>query len=165
MEMNTRLQVEHPVTEMVTNMDLVEWQFKVCQTNFLVSNNTLFVFLKTDQNFRLQVANGEKLPVTQEDIKLNGHAFEARVYAEDPERGFLPGAGKLEYLSTPQESAHVRVETGVREGDSISVYYDPMIAKLVVWGKDREEALLKFADNLTQFNVSNTFLEHHQLKS
>ncbi|KAK6644540.1 hypothetical protein RUM43_000807 [Polyplax serrata] len=128
MEMNTRLQVEHPVTEMVTGTDLVEWQFKV--------------------------ANGEKLPLTQDEIKLRGHAFEARIYAENPDQNFLPGAGSLEYLRTPFENEDVRVETGVRQGDEISVYYDPMIAKLVVWGSDRENALLKFTENLTNFNVA-----------
>lgn len=101
----------------------------------------------------LQVANGEKLPLTQDDIKLRGHAFEARIYAEDPSQNFLPGAGNLEYLRTPTENYDVRVETGVRQGDEISVYYDPMIAKLVVWGSDRTEALLKITDKLTQFNV------------
>lgn len=128
MEMNTRLQVEHPVTEMVTNTDLVEWQFKV--------------------------ANGEKLPLKQEEILLNGHAFEARIYAEDPKNQFLPGAGKLEYLKTPVNNSDVRVETGVRQGDDISVYYDPMIAKLVVWGSGRDEAILKFHDKLTKFHVA-----------
>lgn len=90
----------------------------------------------------------------QEDIKLNGHAFEARIYAEDPCHEFLPGAGHLDYLKTPLNSSDVRVETGVRQGDDISVYYDPMIAKLVVWGNDRHEALLKFNHKLTEFHVS-----------
>lgn len=102
----------------------------------------------------MQVANGEKLPLTQDEIKLRGHAFEARIYAENPDQNFLPGAGSLEYLRTPFENEDVRVETGVRQGDEISVYYDPMIAKLVVWGSDRENALLKFTENLTNFNVS-----------
>lgn len=87
MEMNTRLQVEHPITEMITNVDLVEWQLKI--------------------------AAGEPLPVRQEDITRHGHAFEARVYAEDPRGGFLPGAGTLEYLSPPESGPDVRVETGV----------------------------------------------------
>lgn len=93
------------------------------------------------------------MPLKQENIQLNGHAFEARIYAEDPNNQFLPGAGKLEYLKTPLNSSDVRVETGVRQGDDISVYYDPMIAKLVIWGSDRDEALLKFQDKITKFHV------------
>ncbi|MEX0955476.1 MAG: acetyl/propionyl/methylcrotonyl-CoA carboxylase subunit alpha [Rhizobiaceae bacterium] len=118
MEMNTRLQVEHPVTEMVTGVDLVEWQ--------------------------LRVAAGEKLPMAQEDIRLSGHAFEARIYAEDASRGFLPATGTLHHLSFPTaatEGAEIRVETGVRQGDAISPFYDPMIAKLVVHAGDRASAL------------------------
>ncbi|XP_011050855.1 PREDICTED: methylcrotonoyl-CoA carboxylase subunit alpha, mitochondrial isoform X3 [Acromyrmex echinatior] len=115
MEMNTRLQVEHPITEAITGLDLVEWQ--------------------------LRVASGEKLPLKQEQITLNGHAFEARIYAENPRNGFLPGAGHLLYLKPPEATDNVRVETGVRQNDEVSVHYDPMIAKLVVWGKDRSEAL------------------------
>ncbi|KAF5291027.1 hypothetical protein FQR65_LT11480 [Abscondita terminalis] len=127
MEMNTRLQVEHPVSEMITGTDLVEWQIKI--------------------------ASGERLPVNQNDIKLNGHAFESRIYAEDPANGFLPGAGPLTYLKTPMTTDDVRVETGVREGDEVSVHYDPMIAKLVVWGKDREEALMKMKSKLSEYNI------------
>ncbi|XP_015515079.1 methylcrotonoyl-CoA carboxylase subunit alpha, mitochondrial [Neodiprion lecontei] len=127
MEMNTRLQVEHPVTEAITGTDLVEWQ--------------------------LTVAAGEKLPLTQEEIKLAGHAFEARIYAEDPNNGFLPGAGPLLHLTTPEMSADVRVETGVRQGDQVSVHYDPMIAKLVVWGKDRSEAIGKLGAKLAEYNI------------
>ena len=82
---------------------------------------------------------GEKIPLKQEEIQLNGHSIEARVYAEDPENGFLPGAGKLVYLKNPEDDEHTRVETGVRTGDDVSQYYDPMIAKLVVWGNDRQE--------------------------
>ena len=115
MEMNTRLQVEHPVTEMVTGLDLVEWQ--------------------------LRVAAGEPLPLAQDDIHLSGHAFEARLYAEDPARNFLPGSGRLERLVFPAGSDTLRIETGVREGDVISVHYDPMIAKLVSHGHDRDAAL------------------------
>lgn len=118
MEMNTRLQVEHPVTEMVTGLDLVEWQ--------------------------LRVAAGERLPATQEEIQLAGHAFEARLYAEDAARGFLPATGTLHHLKFPQTAAagtQMRIETGVRAGDAISPFYDPMIAKLVVHGKDRPAAL------------------------
>lgn len=128
MEMNTRLQVEHPITEMITGTDLVEWQIKV--------------------------ASGEKLPLSQENINLKGHAFEARIYAEDPRGGFLPGAGHLSYLSTPEASEDTRIETGVREGDEVSVHYDPMIAKLVVWGKDRDEALSKLKAKLREYNIA-----------
>ncbi len=118
MEMNTRLQVEHPVTEMITGVDLVEWQ--------------------------LRVASGEKLPRTQDQISLSGHAFEARLYAEDAAKGFLPAIGTLHHLRFPEQApaeATMRIETGVREGDAISPYYDPMIAKLVVHGNDRAAAL------------------------
>ncbi len=118
MEMNTRLQVEHPVTEMVTGIDLVEWQ--------------------------LRVAAGEALPKSQNQIALSGHAFEARIYAEDPARGFLPATGTLHHLEFPEAApphAELRVETGVRAGDAISPFYDPMIAKLVVHAEDRPAAL------------------------
>uniref|UniRef100_A0AAR2KDP8 Methylcrotonoyl-CoA carboxylase subunit alpha, mitochondrial n=1 Tax=Pygocentrus nattereri TaxID=42514 RepID=A0AAR2KDP8_PYGNA len=127
MEMNTRLQVEHPVSEMITGTDLVEWQ--------------------------LRVAAGEKLPLSQSDIVLRGHSFEARIYAEDPSNDFLPGAGHLRHLSTPQPDEHTRIETGVREGDEVSVHYDPMIAKLVVWGEDRSAALKKLRYCLRQYNI------------
>ncbi|XP_037795955.1 methylcrotonoyl-CoA carboxylase subunit alpha, mitochondrial-like [Penaeus monodon] len=127
MEMNTRLQVEHPISEMITNTDLVEWQ--------------------------LRVAAGEPLPLTQEQIQLSGHSFEARIYAEDPNSGFLPGAGPLDHLSTPQASKDVRIETGVREGDEVSVHYDPMIAKLVVWGHDRSSALNLLTTCLADYNI------------
>ena len=119
MEMNTRLQVEHPVTEMISGVDLVEWQ--------------------------LRVAAGEPLPKTQEEIRLDGHAFEARLYAEDATKGFLPATGTLHHLKFPETALRrereLRVETGVRAGDSISPYYDPMIAKLVSHGPDRASAL------------------------
>nr|XP_055074817.1 methylcrotonoyl-CoA carboxylase subunit alpha, mitochondrial [Misgurnus anguillicaudatus] len=127
MEMNTRLQVEHPVSEMITGTDLVEWQ--------------------------LRVAAGEKLPLTQEEIVLRGHSFEARIYAEDPNNNFLPGAGPLLHLSTPQADQCTRIETGVREGDEVSAHYDPMIAKLVVWGEDRSAALKKLRYCLRQYNI------------
>jgi 3-methylcrotonyl-CoA carboxylase alpha subunit len=117
MEMNTRLQVEHPVTEMITGLDLVEWQLKV--------------------------AAGEPLPLAQADVPLRGHALEVRVYAEDPARDYLPQTGKLVHLAMPSESAHVRVDTGVVQGDSVSVFYDPMIAKLVVWDEDRPRAVTR----------------------
>merc|ERR1719278_2082026 len=128
MEMNTRLQVEHPVTEMITNTDLVEWQ--------------------------LRAAAGEKLPVTQEELKLTGWSFEARIYAEDPNNSFMPGAGPLEYLATPAPADDVRIETGVRQADQVSVHYDPMIAKLVVRGPDRLSALMKLRSCLAEYNIS-----------
>jgi 3-methylcrotonyl-CoA carboxylase alpha subunit len=113
MEMNTRLQVEHPVTEMVTGLDLVKLQ--------------------------LAVAAGGKLPFKQSDLELNGHAIEARIYAENPAKGFLPSTGTLRHLRLPEDTA--RVDTGVRQGDTITPHYDPMIAKLIVWGEDRQIAL------------------------
>ncbi|KAH0517083.1 Methylcrotonoyl-CoA carboxylase subunit alpha, mitochondrial [Microtus ochrogaster] len=127
MEMNTRLQVEHPVTEMITGTDLVEWQFRI--------------------------AAGEKIPLSQEEIPLRGHAFEARIYAEDPDNNFMPGAGPLVHLSTPQADMSTRIETGVRQGDEVSVHYDPMIAKLVVWAEDRPSALSKLRYSLHQYNI------------
>lgn len=127
MEMNTRLQVEHPVTEMITGTDLVEWQ--------------------------LRVAAGEKIPLSQEEITLQGHAFEARIYAEDPTNNFMPGAGPLVHLSTPPADLSTRIETGVRQGDEVSVHYDPMIAKLVVWAADRQAALTKLRYSLHQYNI------------
>ncbi len=130
MEMNTRLQVEHPVTEMITGQDLVEWQ--------------------------LRVAAGETLPLQQADITINGHAFEARIYAEDPDNDFLPVTGTLSYLEAPQENAHTRVDTGVRQGDEVSVYYDPMIAKLIVWDEDRTKALRRLAKALSEYRISGT---------
>jgi len=114
MEMNTRLQVEHPVTEMITGQDLVEWQ--------------------------LRVATGEPLPLRQDQLQIRGHALEARIYAEDAARGFLPSTGRLLHLSPPAESLNVRVDTGVEEGDEITPHYDPMIAKLIVWDGSLENA-------------------------
>jgi 3-methylcrotonyl-CoA carboxylase alpha subunit len=134
MEMNTRLQVEHPVTEMVTGQDLVEWQ--------------------------LRVAADEPLPLTQPQLKLDGHAIEARIYAEHPARGFLPSTGTLKHLRMPEgvefaidaaglgepgRKAPVRIDSGVREGDTITPFYDPMIAKLIVHGATREEALARLS--------------------
>lgn len=127
MEMNTRLQVEHPVTEMITGQDLVQWQ--------------------------LLVAQGELLPKQQDELVLNGHAFEARVYAEDPNNDFLPSTGTLKLLAPPQENEHVRVDTGVLQGDDVSPFYDPMIAKLIVWDKDRKTALAKLASALSDYHV------------
>ena len=128
MEMNTRLQVEHPVTEMVTGTDLVEWQ--------------------------LRVAAGEPLPAAQDDLSIRGHAVEARVYAEDPERGFLPATGVLAHLAAPEESAHLRVDRGVRGGDAVTSHYDPMIAKVVAHGADRSAALERLSDALRAFEIA-----------
>lgn len=128
MEMNTRLQVEHPVTEMITGQDLVEWQ--------------------------LRVADGETLPLSQDQIRIRGHAFEARIYAEDPANDFLPASGTLTYLQPPETSPHVRVDTGVLQGDEVSVYYDPMIAKLVVWDENRDKALSRLTRALSEYRIS-----------
>ncbi len=119
MEMNTRLQVEHPVTEAITGQDLVEWQ--------------------------LLVAAGGKLPLRQEELRIDGHAVEVRLYAEDPARNFLPSTGTLVHLRLPRENAHVRVDTGVREGDTVSPFYDPMIAKVIVHDRDRTSAMRRMA--------------------
>ncbi|OBY74791.1 acetyl/propionyl/methylcrotonyl-CoA carboxylase subunit alpha [Acinetobacter gyllenbergii] len=127
MEMNTRLQVEHPVTEMITGEDLVEWQ--------------------------LRVAHGEPLPKLQHQLQIHGHALEARIYAEEPEKGFLPAIGKIDYLHYPTQNQFVRVDSGIVEGDEITTYYDPMIAKLIVWGKNREAALIQMQHALSQFHV------------
>ncbi|WP_432240255.1 acetyl/propionyl/methylcrotonyl-CoA carboxylase subunit alpha [Herbaspirillum robiniae] len=139
MEMNTRLQVEHPVTEMITGQDLVEWQ--------------------------LRVASGEPLPLKQDQLRIAGHAIEARIYAENPEKGFLPSIGTLARMRTASavefrlhqgdvsQPAAVRIDSGVREGDAISPFYDPMIAKLIVWGADREAALRNMSRALAQYQV------------
>src|SRR5580704_17224079 len=115
LEMNTRLQVEHPVTEMILGIDLVEWQ--------------------------LRIASGEALPLTQEEVRASGHAFEARVYAEDPRRDFLPTSGRLSALIWPAPSAHVRIDAGVAPGDSVGTHYDALLAKLIVGARDRDAAL------------------------
>ncbi|QPT39055.1 Acetyl-/propionyl-coenzyme A carboxylase alpha chain [Oligella ureolytica] len=126
MEMNTRLQVEHPVTEMITGYDLVEWQ--------------------------LRIANKEPIPVQQADLAINGHAIEVRIYAENPDNDFLPSIGQLSHLSFPEHlsfiNAPIRVDSGIREGDRISPFYDPMIAKLIVWGVDREQAIARMCQAL-----------------
>jgi 3-methylcrotonyl-CoA carboxylase alpha subunit len=152
MEMNTRLQVEHPVTEMITGLDLVEWQ--------------------------LRVADGQALPLQQQQLALRGHAIEARIYAENPEKGFLPATGILHYLRTPAAvsfqvysdgpvepltvrvpapvlaPAPVRIDSGFAQGDTISPFYDPMIAKLIVWGADRREALTRMVAALQACRVA-----------
>jgi 3-methylcrotonyl-CoA carboxylase alpha subunit len=127
MEMNTRLQVEHPVTEMITGLDLVEWQLKV--------------------------AAGEPLPLAQEQLRIHGHALEARIYAEDPDKGFLPSIGRLIHLAPPTETINVRVDTGVEQDDEISPHYDPMIAKLIVWDETRERALARMLQALADYRV------------
>ncbi|KAI5817732.1 carbamoyl-phosphate synthase L chain, ATP binding domain-containing protein [Pyronema omphalodes] len=130
MEMNTRLQVEHPVTEMVCGQDLVAWQ--------------------------VMVASGLPLPLTQEQVEaqLTGHAFEARIYAENPEKGFIPDSGKLLHLSTPKTTEDVRIDSGFRQGDELTTFYDPMIAKLIVRGSNREEALAKLRLALEDYQVA-----------
>jgi 3-methylcrotonyl-CoA carboxylase alpha subunit len=130
MEMNTRLQVEHPVTEMVTGIDIVEWQ--------------------------LRVAAGEALPLSQSEITLRGHALEARIYAEDPQRGFLPSTGTLHYLRFPERirGAELRIDSGVQEGDAISHYYDPLIAKLIVHAENRSNAIAAISDALGQTRIA-----------
>ena len=128
MEMNTRLQVEHPVTEMITGLDLVEWQ--------------------------LRVAAGEPLPLKQAELMLRGHAIEARLYAEDPARDFLPQTGRLAHLSFPADAADLRTDTGVESGAAITPYYDPMIAKLIAWGEDRPAALARLAAALDEVEIA-----------
>jgi 3-methylcrotonyl-CoA carboxylase alpha subunit len=127
MEMNTRLQVEHPVTEFITSEDLVEWQ--------------------------IAVANNLPLPKTQEALSIKGHAFEARIYAEDPENEFLPSTGLIESLIEPIRSQYVRIDSGVVSGDEVSIYYDPMIAKLVVWAENRDQALALLIQSLKQYMI------------
>ncbi|MEO6929956.1 MAG: acetyl/propionyl/methylcrotonyl-CoA carboxylase subunit alpha [Casimicrobiaceae bacterium] len=128
MEMNTRLQVEHPVTEMITGLDLVEWQ--------------------------LRVAAGEPLPRRQDEVAIDGHAIEARIYAEDPQRDFLPSIGKITHWKMPAVTPNVRVDTGFRAGDSVTPYYDPMLAKLIVHGEDRPAALRQMRAALAQCEIA-----------
>jgi 3-methylcrotonyl-CoA carboxylase alpha subunit len=134
MEMNTRLQVEHPVTEAICGVDLVEWQ--------------------------LRIAAGEALPLQQKDLKINGHAIEARLYAEDPQNGFLPSSGKIWHLAWPRAAEfkvaqdELRIDTGVRQGDTITPHYDPMIAKVIAHGATRDEALDKLAAGLSQIKIA-----------
>jgi len=133
MEMNTRLQVEHPVTEMVTGQDLVKWQ--------------------------LMVASGSELPLTQEEVRIHGHSFEVRIYAEDPQNDFLPASGKLNFLREPEQSKHVRIDSGIRENDVISNFYDPMISKLIVWDESRPRALQRLVHSLESYQISG--LKHN----
>jgi len=128
MEMNTRLQVEHPVTEYITGLDLVEWQ--------------------------LRVASGEQLPESWGGLEINGHAIEVRLYAEDALNGFLPSTGLITHLAMPEPGPHMRIDSGVRAGDVISVHYDPMIAKLIVWGEDRDMAVRRMCDALSATAVA-----------
>jgi acetyl/propionyl-CoA carboxylase alpha subunit len=127
LEMNTRLQVEHPVTEEITGLDLVEWQ--------------------------IRVARGEKLPKSQDEIVCNGHAIEVRVYAEDAMNGFTPDIGTLERYRIPSGKS-VRVDDAFLEGMEIPIYYDPMIAKLVVWGKTRKEAIARCIEAIDDYQIS-----------
>ncbi|RDS85613.1 acetyl/propionyl/methylcrotonyl-CoA carboxylase subunit alpha [Dyella psychrodurans] len=127
MEMNTRLQVEHPVTEETLGLDLVEWQ--------------------------LRVAAGEALPLRQEQVEAHGHAIEVRLYAEDPDQNFLPGSGKLRVLKLPAPSRHVRLDGGVIEGDTVTIFYDPMIAKLIVYDADRTQALQRLREALAECEI------------
>src|SRR5688572_8484221 len=127
MEMNTRLQVEHPVTEMITGLDLVEWQ--------------------------LRVAAGEALPLAQAQIARHGHAVEARLYAEDADRGFLPSTGTIRELAWPETSDHLRIDTGVDAGDSVTVHYDPMLAKVICWAPDRAQAFARLRAALERVDI------------
>ncbi|MGQ0529125.1 MAG: acetyl/propionyl/methylcrotonyl-CoA carboxylase subunit alpha [Panacagrimonas sp.] len=127
MEMNTRLQVEHPVTEMITGLDLVEWQ--------------------------IRVAAGESLPLTQAQVPLRGHSIEVRIYAEEPDKGFLPSIGRLAYFAPPPASDHVRVDSGVEQNDAVSPHYDPMLAKLIVWDHNREGACDRMLKALADFHI------------
>ncbi len=127
MEMNTRLQVEHPVTEMITGEDLVEWQ--------------------------IRVASGFKLPKQQDELRWKGHAFEVRIYAETPHNNFLPATGRITYLATPDVNEHVRIDTGITENSEVTVFYDPMIAKLIVWDKDRSRALHRLDKALQSYLI------------
>jgi 3-methylcrotonyl-CoA carboxylase alpha subunit len=126
-EMNTRLQVEHPVTELITGIDLVEWQ--------------------------LRVAFGEKLPLTQDEIRLNGHAIEARVYAENPHKNFMPSVGKIRTWRMPEASNGLRIDAGYREGDAVSPHYDAMLAKVIAWAPTRDAAIERLNRGLEDSDV------------
>jgi len=143
MEMNTRLQVEHPVTEMVTGQDLVYWQLKV--------------------------AEGAKLPLTQDEVEAQmasrGHAIEARIYAENPDQGFIPDSGRLVYVRTPAITEDIRIDAGFVAGDEVSAHYDPMIAKLIVRGATREEAIRKLAAALEEYEIAGPITNIEFLKA
>ena len=126
-EMNTRLQVEHPVTELITGIDLVEWQ--------------------------LRVAFGEKLPLTQDEIRLNGHAIEARVYAENPHKNFMPSVGRIKTWRMPEALDGLRIDAGYREGDAVSPHYDAMLAKVIAWAPTRDEAIDRLNRGLEDTDV------------
>jgi acetyl-CoA carboxylase biotin carboxylase subunit len=126
LEMNTRIQVEHPVTEEITGLDLVQWQ--------------------------IRIANGEVLDITQDEVSLSGHAIEARITAQDPDKDFAPSTGKITRWNAPG-FGHVRMDTHVYAGFEISPFYDPMIAKLIVWGRDRDEAVNRLSAALREFHV------------
>jgi 3-methylcrotonyl-CoA carboxylase alpha subunit len=138
MEMNTRLQVEHPVTEMITGVDLVEWQ--------------------------IRIARGEKLPKTQDDLKIGGHAIEVRLYAEDPEREFLPAIGQLRHLQFPEPSPHIRVDTGFAPGDAITPEFDPLIAKIIAWGETRTAAIQNLSGALAVTEIAGLFTNLYFLR-
>lgn len=131
LEMNTRLQVEHPVTEFITGLDLVE--------------------------LMIRAAAGEKLPLKQSEVKLDGWAMEARIYAENPDRNFMPSTGRVQVYRPPQESEHLRNDTGIEEGSEISIYYDPMIAKLITYGDTRNEARERLSDALDRFCIRGIY--------
>ncbi len=137
MEMNTRLQVEHPVTEYITGLDLVEWQ--------------------------IRVARGEPLPITQAQVPLIGHAIEVRLYAEDPANDFMPATGTLNLYREPAQGIGRRVDSGVAEGDSVSPFYDPMLGKLIAWGETREEARLRLLAMLDECAVGGVRTNLHRL--
>lgn len=128
LEINTRLQVEHPVTEMITGQDLVRWQ--------------------------LLVAAGEPLPCRQHELSCNGHAIEVRIYAEDPVRNFMPSSGVIRHLQLPEAAEHLRVDSGVREGDTVTPFYDPILAKLIVYGRDRQEAIQHLLEGLQGYKLA-----------
>src|SRR5260370_22304939 len=127
MKINPRLQVEHPVTELITGIELVEWQ--------------------------LRVAFGEKLPFNQDQIKFNGHAIEARVYAENPHKNFMPSVGRIRTWRTPDQSNGLRIDAGYREGDAVSPHYDAMLAKVIAWAPTRNEAIDRLNRGLEQADV------------
>ena len=148
MEMNTRLQVEHPITEYVTGLDLVE--------------------------LMIRVADGETLPIAQDDVTLTGWAIESRVYAEDPFRNFMPSIGRLVHYIAPPASDTIRVDTGIKEGSEVSMFYDPMIAKLITYGDTRDEAIEEMHNALDQYyirgvshNISflNALIAHPRFRS